>query len=206
MTEIFRNGGQSKPSAKGAASPQGQGCPRCSCYVYHADQVNIFSHISCWSGIFHISCWPGKYISHVSCWSGKYISHISWWPGKCIFPHADQVNILNIFPLRYTYMYIYMSYSWDNIGVSLFTNWETGMLSNIHLQLVQRLSVSSFSFFLLSPPLLVAPNYVAPNYVAGSWYMVGCFGDSLSIWIRSKQTQYKSSPNRESEYQTARPK
>ena len=36
---IVRNG-HSKPSAKGAASPQGQGCPRCSCYVYHADQVN----------------------------------------------------------------------------------------------------------------------------------------------------------------------
>jgi len=35
----IQNGGQSKPSAKGAASPQGQGCPRCSCYVYHADQV-----------------------------------------------------------------------------------------------------------------------------------------------------------------------
>ena len=40
MMIIVRNG-QSKPSAKGAASPQGQGCPRCSCYVYHADQVNI---------------------------------------------------------------------------------------------------------------------------------------------------------------------
>ena len=72
------------------------------------------------------------------------------------------------------------------------------MLSNIHLQLAQRSSVSSF--FLLSPLLFVAPDYVAPNYVAGSWYMVGCFGDSLSIWIRSKQTQYKSSPNRVSEY------
>merc|ERR1712223_524535 len=31
--------GHSKPSSKGAACPQGKGCPRCSCYVYHADQV-----------------------------------------------------------------------------------------------------------------------------------------------------------------------
>ena len=38
MTFLLRNG-HSKPSAKGAACPQGKGCPRCSCYVYHADQV-----------------------------------------------------------------------------------------------------------------------------------------------------------------------
>ena len=38
MTFLLRNG-HSKPSSKGAACPQGKGCPRCSCYVYHADQV-----------------------------------------------------------------------------------------------------------------------------------------------------------------------
>ena len=38
MTFLLRNG-HSKPPAKGAACPQGKGCPRCSCYVYHADQV-----------------------------------------------------------------------------------------------------------------------------------------------------------------------
>lgn len=41
----FQTNGHNSPSS-GIAAPEGQGCPRCSCFVYHADQ--IFSKNQVW--------------------------------------------------------------------------------------------------------------------------------------------------------------
>ena len=35
---VCRNG-HAKAASKGLNAPEGQGCPRCQCFVYHADQV-----------------------------------------------------------------------------------------------------------------------------------------------------------------------
>jgi len=35
----FQTNGSAKGSANGLQAPKGQGCPRCGCFVYHADQI-----------------------------------------------------------------------------------------------------------------------------------------------------------------------